>query len=148
MLGYIFEKYINQKQMGAYYTKEDITEYISKNTVIPFLFDAARAKCKVAFENPDGPTVWDLLARDPDRYIYPAVRHGVGHSRLPRRKSPHGMDTAKPGLIERRKGWNKPAPAEYRPAHRDLARGRRPPAALRGSPAKARQRARSATSTI
>jgi len=35
VLGYIFEKYINQKQMGAYYTKEDITEYISKNTVIP-----------------------------------------------------------------------------------------------------------------
>ncbi len=44
MLGYIFEKYINQKQMGAYYTKEDITEYISKNTVIPFLFDAAKSE--------------------------------------------------------------------------------------------------------
>lgn len=28
VLGYIFEKYINQKQMGAYYTQEDITEYI------------------------------------------------------------------------------------------------------------------------
>ncbi len=39
VLGYIFEKYINQKQMGAYYTKEDITDYICKNTVIPFLFD-------------------------------------------------------------------------------------------------------------
>jgi hypothetical protein len=37
VLGYIFEKYINQKQMGAYYTKEDITGYISQNTVIPFL---------------------------------------------------------------------------------------------------------------
>ena len=45
VLGYIFEKYINQKQMGAYYTKEDITEYISKNTIIPFLFDAAEKKC-------------------------------------------------------------------------------------------------------
>src|SRR6185503_8821982 len=65
VVGYIFEKYINQKQMGAYYTKEDITEYISKNTVIPFLFDAVRAKCKVAFENPNGPTVWDLLRDDP-----------------------------------------------------------------------------------
>ncbi|MEK6700304.1 MAG: SAM-dependent methyltransferase, partial [Nitrospirota bacterium] len=50
VLGYIFEKYINQKQMGAYYTKEDITEYISKNTVIPYLFDAAKQKCKIAFE--------------------------------------------------------------------------------------------------
>src|SRR4051812_49229402 len=77
VLGYIFEKYVNQKQMGAYYTKEDITGYISKNTVIPFLFDAARAKCKIAFENPNGPTIWDLLRADPDRYIYPAVRHGI-----------------------------------------------------------------------
>ena len=32
VLGYIFEKYINQKQMGAYYTKEDITDYIARNT--------------------------------------------------------------------------------------------------------------------
>ena len=77
VLGYIFEKYINQKQMGAYYTKEDITEYISKNTVLPFLFDDARSTCKVAFENPKGPTVWDLLRNDPNRYIYPAVRHGA-----------------------------------------------------------------------
>ncbi|MGT2465048.1 DNA methyltransferase [Mesorhizobium atlanticum] len=77
VLGYIFEKYINQKQMGAYYTKEDITEYISKNTVIPFLFDAARSECKVAFDNPGGPTVWDHLRDDPDRYIFPAVKHGL-----------------------------------------------------------------------
>ena len=42
VLGYIFEKYINQKQMGAYYTKEDITEYIAKNTVLPFLLERAR----------------------------------------------------------------------------------------------------------
>ena len=75
MLGYIFEKYVNQKQMGAYYTKEDITGYISRNTVIPFLFDAARKECPVAF-GPDG-GVWRLLRDDPDRYIYPAVGHGI-----------------------------------------------------------------------
>jgi len=75
VIGYIFEKYVNQKQMGAYYTKEDITEYISKNTIIPFLFDAARKKCAVAFE-PES-ALWRLLRDDPDRYIYPAVRHGV-----------------------------------------------------------------------
>jgi len=111
VLGYIFEKYINQKQMGAYYTKEDITEYISKNTVIPFLFDAARAKCNVAFENPNGPTVWDLLCESPDRYIYPAVRHGTG-LRLPPTVTA-GLDTAKSNLIERRKPWNRPAPADF-----------------------------------
>jgi len=77
VLGYVFEKYVNQKQMGAYYTKEDITEYISKYTVLPCLLDTARARCKVAFENPGGPTVWDTLSADPDRYIYKPVRHGV-----------------------------------------------------------------------
>jgi hypothetical protein len=111
VLGYIFEKYINQKQMGAYYTKEDITEYISKNCVIPFLFDAARAKCKVAFENPNGPIVWDLLRENPDRYIYPAVRHGTDIKLPPEIAA--GLDTTKPNLIERRKAWNKPAPGEY-----------------------------------
>lgn len=42
VLGFIFERYINQKELGAYYTKEDITEYISKNTIIPFIFDKMR----------------------------------------------------------------------------------------------------------
>ncbi len=105
VLGYIFEKYINQKQMGAYYTKEDITEYISKNTVIPFLFDAAKAKCKVAFENADGPTIWDLLRENPDRYIYTAVRHGVD-KKLPAEIAAGIKDVAKRG------GWNKAASAE------------------------------------
>ncbi|MDQ3775360.1 MAG: SAM-dependent methyltransferase [Pseudomonadota bacterium] len=137
VLGYIFEKYINQKQMGAYYTKEDITEYISKNTVVPFLFDAARSKCKVAFENPKGPTVWDILKDDPDRYIYEPVRHGVTWNYIPRDPN-QGEPLAHPlelpldiaaGLnppslqqpvgdgpvqtLELRKGWNKTAPAEY-----------------------------------
>ena len=75
MLGYIFEKYINQKQMGAYYTKEDITEYISKNTVIPHLLEQARERCKVAFDG--DASVWSLLKADPDRYIYPAMKTGV-----------------------------------------------------------------------
>jgi hypothetical protein len=127
VLGYIFEKYINQKQMGAYYTKEDITGYISKNTVLPFLLDATRNKCKIAFENPNGPTVWNLLRDDPDRYIYPALRHGVswdvranggkgaplGTPRALPADIMEGLDTGKPDLIERRKLWNKPAPGDY-----------------------------------
>jgi hypothetical protein len=75
VLGYIFEKYINQKQMGAYYTKEDITEYISKNTIVPWLFDAAEKDCAIAFR-PEG-ALWGLLRADPDRYIYAPVRRGV-----------------------------------------------------------------------
>ena len=49
VLGYIFEKYINQKQMGAYYTKEDITDYISKNTIIPFLLDIGAKEVRNRF---------------------------------------------------------------------------------------------------
>jgi hypothetical protein len=111
VLGYIFEKYINQKQMGAYYTKEDITEYISKNTVLPFLLDAARTKCKVAFDSVDGPNIWDLLRENPARYIYPAVRHGTDQELPPEIAA--GLDANKPDLIERRKPWNRPAPGEF-----------------------------------
>jgi len=78
VVGYIFEKYINQKQMGAYYTKEDITGYISKNTLIPFIFDAAERKCPIAFK-PDS-FLWKLIREDPDRYIYSAMKHGVVRS--------------------------------------------------------------------
>jgi len=106
VLGYIFEKYINQKQMGAYYTKEDITEYISKNTVIPFLFDAAKAKCKVAFENSGGPTIWDHLRDDPDRYIYSAFKHGVEHALPPEIAA--GIDD-----VSARTQWNQKAPADF-----------------------------------
>ncbi len=120
VLGYIFEKYINQKQMGAYYTKEDITEYISKNTIIPCLFDKAQKACKIAFEGETA--VWNLLQADPDRYIYPAVRHGVSYDinrevelSAPVPVPPEiaiGLDTDQPDLLERRKDWNTPAPPE------------------------------------
>jgi hypothetical protein len=63
VLGYIFEKYINQKQMGAYYTKDDITGYICRNTIIPALFDKANLTL-------------DLLdlPKNIEAYIYPAVK--------------------------------------------------------------------------
>ncbi|MHB0984605.1 MAG: Eco57I restriction-modification methylase domain-containing protein [Sulfuricella sp.] len=107
VLGYIFEKYINQKQMGAYYTKEDITEYISKNTVVPHLIEQARERCKVAF---DGETsVWNLLKADPDRYIYPAMKTGVidaSGNAVPETALPDfvqtGMKDPKARMFERR----------------------------------------------
>jgi len=106
VVGYIFEKYINQKQMGAYYTKEDITEYISKSTIIPFLFDAAEKKCAIAFK-PES-ALWRLLRDDPARYIYSAVRHGVIDDEgnvipLPKEIAA-GVKT-----VAERNGWNRPA---------------------------------------
>lgn len=106
VLGYIFEKYINQKQMGAYYTKEDITGYIAQNTVIPFLFDTARKGCANAFE-PAG-AVWRMLRDDPNRYIYPAMRRGNEPKRLElSAEIAAGLDD-----VSKRGGWNRTIPAE------------------------------------
>jgi hypothetical protein len=110
VVGYIFEKYINQKQMGAYYTKEDITEYISKNTVIPFLFDAAQKKCAVAFAADSA--LWRLLRDDPDRYIYPAVRHGIIDEEGNAIPLPKEIETGVKD-VAKRDGWNRPATDPY-----------------------------------
>lgn len=40
VLGYIFEKYINQKAFGAYYTRPEITEYLCERTVHRLILDA------------------------------------------------------------------------------------------------------------
>jgi Eco57I restriction-modification methylase len=103
-LGYIFEKYINQKQTGAYYTKEDIAEYISKNTIIPFLLNAVEQKCPTVFQ--PGGSPWQQLQEDPDRYIYDALKKGIELSLPPE---------IEVGLhdVSKRTAWNKPAPAAY-----------------------------------
>lgn len=41
VLGYIFEKYINQKEFGAYYTRPEITEYLCEQTIHQLVLDAA-----------------------------------------------------------------------------------------------------------
>lgn len=78
VLGYIFEQYINDRaQMGAYYTKEDITEYIGRNCILPYLFDQvknATTESAKAFAA-DG-YVWRTLKESGDRYIFDAVKKG------------------------------------------------------------------------
>ncbi len=110
VVGYIFEKYVNQKQMGAYYTKEDITEYISKNTVVPFLFDAARKECAIAFKPVSA--LWRLLRDDPDRYVYPAVRHGVIDDNGDVIQLPKAIEAGVRD-VRRRDRWNRPAVDPY-----------------------------------
>jgi len=39
VLGYIFEKYINQKAFGAYYTRPEITEYLCERTINKLILD-------------------------------------------------------------------------------------------------------------
>lgn len=110
VLGYIFEQYINDRaQMGAYYTKEDITEYIGRNTILPFIFDKVGKASKPMTElfAPDG-WVWLQLQQSGDRYIFDAVKQGYTsdwRERIPENIA-IGLDTTKPGLLERRKDWN------------------------------------------
>ena len=118
VLGYIFEKHIHQKQMGAYYTQEDITGYISENTIIPALFDAAESKCAITFA--PGGKIWRRLRENPDRYIYDAVKHGltVDMREMPPRSLPEPLllpEEVAVGLadVSQRVAWNKPAPDEY-----------------------------------
>lgn len=107
VLGYIFEQYINDRaQMGAYYTKEDITEYIGRNCIIPFLFDRLTETSPEAFKQ-DG-YAWQTLTNSGDRYIYDAVKKGYTsdwRERIPENIA-EGLDTTQPGLLERRKDWN------------------------------------------
>lgn len=43
VLGYIFEKYINQKAFGAYYTRPEITEYLCERTIHRLILDGVNS---------------------------------------------------------------------------------------------------------
>ena len=110
VLGYIFEQYINDRaQMGAYYTKEDITEYIGRNTIVPFLMDATKKTTANAFKT--NGSVWQYLQQSGDRYIYDAVKHG--HETPIPDYIAEGIDTTKSNLLERRSRWNERTPEPW-----------------------------------
>ena len=102
--------------MGAYYTKEDITGYISRNTIIPFLFDRAKKECPIAFTPGGG--VWRLLQEDPDSYFYEAVRHGITYD-IHNNEELDAKQALPPDIavglenVAQRGGWNEPAPDAY-----------------------------------
>ena len=123
VIGYIFEKYINDRaQMGAYYTKEDITDYIGKNCIIPWLFDEVKRQYPKAFAG-DGP-VWQMVKNSGDDYIYDAVKYGVPENlglfddlpeEIRQGFKPELEQKVVDGngeyLWELRREWNKPAPS-------------------------------------
>ena len=110
VLGYIFEQYINDRaQMGAYYTKEDITEYIGRNTILPFLMDATKKMDEKPFKT--NGEVWQFLKESGDTYIYDAVKKGAGLE-IPSEIAV-GIDTTKPNLLERRSHWNEKTPEAF-----------------------------------
>lgn len=68
VLGYIFEQFVNSKQMGAYYTKDDVTHFMTRSTLLPVVLSRLEAI---------GVDIWDLLEKDPERYIWEYLRHGT-----------------------------------------------------------------------
>jgi len=125
VIGYIFEKYINDRAaMGAYYTKEDITDYIGKNTIIPFLFDETERHYKEGFK--PNAELWQFLKDSGNSYIYDAVKYGIPEDDdlfddLPEEVKSvinHSLEdklvdpSTKPHLWKIRQTWNQKAPAE------------------------------------
>ncbi|MBQ7238205.1 MAG: Eco57I restriction-modification methylase domain-containing protein [Bacteroidales bacterium] len=110
VLGYIFEQYINDRaQMGAYYTKEDITEYIGRNTIVPYLLDETRRKDETPFRA--NGAIWQFLRDSGNRYIYDAVKKG--HNIALPDYIQQGVDTTSSNLLERRARWNESTPEPW-----------------------------------
>ena len=110
VLGYIFEKYINDRsKMGAYYTQEDITEYIGRNSILPYLLHEIERKYKDIFA-PDR-EIWTFLRQSGDKYIFDGAKKGVNIP-LPEYVE-CGIDVQLPNLLDRRNRWNDAAEERY-----------------------------------
>lgn len=65
VLGYIFEKYINQKAFGAYYTRPEITSYLADRSIHQLILERVYepAMPELGLKEVKFATVADLLAR-------------------------------------------------------------------------------------
>ncbi|MGA2738964.1 MAG: ATP-binding protein, partial [Bryobacteraceae bacterium] len=61
VLGYIFEKYINQKAFGAYYTPPEITEYLCERTIHQVILERVRQTPFPGSKSRDYASINDLL---------------------------------------------------------------------------------------
>jgi len=88
VLGYIFEQFINNKEQGAYYTKEDVTYFMTAATVLPSFLERLVDATDI---NP-----WARVHHSPERYMWQSLLHGE--------------DEPLPGLIEdQASGFPRPA---------------------------------------
>ncbi|MGW3735047.1 Eco57I restriction-modification methylase domain-containing protein [Streptomyces sp. NPDC005148] len=74
VLGYIFEQFINQKEQGAYYTKGDVTHFMTASTLIPVFLERLEAATEI--------NVWANVVSYPERYIWESLQYGT-HESLP-----------------------------------------------------------------
>ncbi len=99
ILGFIFEQYVNytekgRKEKGAYYTKPDVTGYMSTYTIIPAVVD------RLVNAGLDDPAV--LFSGSGNRYLHDSLGYGIKKS-LPEGELPPSeypdprLDIALPG---------------------------------------------------
>ena len=64
VLGYIFEKYINQKAFGAYYTRPEITGYLAERSIHQMILERTREPAipELGIKEVNFATVSDMLA--------------------------------------------------------------------------------------
>ncbi len=110
VLGYIFEKYINQRQMGAYYTKEDITGYMARCSILPYVLEqATRNGFSLTGPGGDG---WDLLRDNPSRYISDPMLWGILTEDGNTRSLPEGIERGTRD-VSMREDWNVAASTDF-----------------------------------
>jgi len=66
VLGHIFEKTVNQKEMGAYYTPEEITHFMARNTIHPYILDRINEEFDKDYENIDEVFKIDEISQEED----------------------------------------------------------------------------------
>ena len=69
VLGYVFEQFVNNKEKGAYYTREDITDYMTSNVLVIKLLQRIEAECSINLLRP--------LSQNVKRYIWPSLNYGM-----------------------------------------------------------------------
>ena len=111
VIGYIFEQYINDRSnMGAYYTKEDITNHIAKNCILPFVWEKIESQFDLS-------ELWKFLQNNPDLYIFNTIKKGVFCDGGEKVNLPSyiqkGINCNQPDLLEKRREWNYYAPEMF-----------------------------------
>ncbi|MGQ9547246.1 MAG: HsdM family class I SAM-dependent methyltransferase [Roseiflexus sp.] len=98
LIGQIFERYVERKRRGIYYTGNDVTMHIATRTIVPRLLEALAPAAEWI--------VTDLIRRNPTRYLPAAAQHGVERTLPP---------AVAAGLsdVTRRTLWDVTAPDDY-----------------------------------
>lgn len=100
MLGPLFEREISQRELGAYYTPADVTDYIARNTLLPFLLT------RPGIQQTGGELITRTIENQPERYIFSEIHRGC--------ERPLPLEVAE-GLhdVTRRQHWQTVAAPEY-----------------------------------